>query len=105
MPETALIVVFLVLMFLGTPITWSLSAGCIAAIVLDPGLSFSLLCQKIFTGSDNFSMLAIPAFFLAGDIMAKGGLSKRLAAYPWFPSRAVRFSRRFRVLRWPQPPP
>ena len=81
MPETALIVVFLVLMFLGTPITWSLSAGCIAAIILDPGLSFSLLCQKIFTGSDNFSMLAIPAFFLAGDIMAKGGLSKRLVAF------------------------
>ncbi|MDR2478641.1 MAG: TRAP transporter large permease [Treponema sp.] len=81
MPQTALIVVFLILMFLGTPITWSLGAGCIAAIILDPGLSFSLLCQKIFTSSDNFSMLAIPAFFLAGDIMSKGGLSKRLVAF------------------------
>jgi C4-dicarboxylate transporter DctM subunit len=77
----ALITVFLVLMFLGTPITWSLATGCIAAIFLDPMLSFPLLCQKIFTGSDNFAMLAIPAFFLAGDIMAKGGLSKRLVSF------------------------
>jgi C4-dicarboxylate transporter DctM subunit len=81
MPQVALIAVFLVLMFFGTPITWSLGAGCIAAIMFDPGLSFPLLCQKIFTGSDNFAMLAIPAFFLAGDIMAKGGLSKRLVAF------------------------
>jgi len=77
----ALIVVLLVLMFLGLPITWSLGAACISAIALDPTLSFGVLSQKIFTGSDNFAMLAIPAFFLAGDIMAKGGLSKRLVAF------------------------
>lgn len=76
-----LIVVLLVLMFLGVPITWSLGAACVTSILVDPTLSFSVLCQKIFTGCDNFSMLALPAFFLAGDIMAKGGLSKRLVAF------------------------
>ena len=76
-----LIVVLLILMFSGVPITWSLGAACIVSICLDPTLSFSVLCQKIFTGCDNFSMLALPAFFLAGDIMAKGGLSKRLVAF------------------------
>jgi C4-dicarboxylate transporter DctM subunit len=78
---TLLIVVFVVFMALGMPITWALGAGCIAAIMFDQTLSFSLLCQKIFTGCDTFSMLAIPAFFLAGDIMAKGGLSKRLVSF------------------------
>lgn len=76
-----LIVVLLILMFAGVPITWSLGAACVASILLDPTLSFSVLCQKIFTGCDNFSMLALPAFFLAGDIMAKGGLSKRLVSF------------------------
>jgi C4-dicarboxylate transporter DctM subunit len=76
-----LISVLLVLMFLGVPITWALGAACAAAIFADPFLNFSVLCQKIFTGCDNFSMLALPAFFLAGDIMAKGGLSKRLVAF------------------------
>ena len=55
---TMLIVVLLVLMFSGVPITWSLGAACIVSICLDPTLSFSVLCQKIFTGCDNFSMLA-----------------------------------------------
>jgi C4-dicarboxylate transporter DctM subunit len=76
-----LILVLIVLMFLGLPITWALGAACISAIAFDPTLSFTVLAQRIFTGSDNFAMLAIPAFFLAGDIMAKGGLSKRLVAF------------------------
>ena len=57
-----LIVVLLILMFSGVPITWSLGAACVASICLDPTLSFSVLCQKIFTGCDNFSMLSsLPA--------------------------------------------
>lgn len=76
-----LIVVLLVLMFLGTPITMSLGAACAVAILLDPSLSFAVMSQKIFVGIDNFSMLAIPAFFLAGDIMSKGGLSQRLVKF------------------------
>lgn len=78
---TIMIITLFVLMIIGMPISWSLAASCIVAIMLDSTLSLSLLTQKIFTGSDNFSMLALPAFFLAGDIMAKGGLSKRLVAF------------------------
>lgn len=76
-----LIVVLLILMALGMPIAMALGASCVAAILTDPRLSFALLSQKIFAGGDNFAMLAIPAFFLAGDIMAKGGLSKRLVSF------------------------
>jgi C4-dicarboxylate transporter DctM subunit len=76
-----LIVVLIVLMLLGFPITWSLASACILAIVFDPRLSLSTLPQRIFVGCDNFSMLALPAFFLAGDIMARGGLSKRLVVF------------------------
>ena len=77
----ALIVVLIVLMLLGLPITWALGGACICALFLDPALSLAMITQKIFTGCDNFSMLALPAFFLAGDIMSKGGLSKRLVAF------------------------
>lgn len=76
-----LIVVLLVLMLAGLPITWALGAACVSAIALDPSLSFAVLSQKVFVGCDNFAMLAIPAFFLAGDIMSKGGLSKRLVTF------------------------
>lgn len=77
----ALIVVLIVTMACGLEITWSLGLACIVAVVLDPKLTFVVISQRIFSNSNSFSMLAIPAFMLAGDIMSKGGLSKRLVAF------------------------
>ncbi len=69
------------LMVIGMPVTWSLGGAIIVALSVDPNLSLSLITQKMFAGCNNFAMLALPAFFLAGDIMAKGGLSKRLVSF------------------------
>lgn len=77
----ALIVVLVITMMLGVPITWALGLASISAILLDPQLPLTILAQRIFTGCDSFAMLAIPAFILAGDIMSKGGLSKRLVSF------------------------
>ena len=80
LPAIIMLVLVIGFMILGVPITWAIGSGCVVACLLDPGLSFSVLAQKIFANSNSFSMLAIPAFYLAGDIMCKGGLSKRLVA-------------------------
>lgn len=77
----ALIVVLIVAMALGLEISWSLGLACAVAVLLDPKLTFIVLAQRIFANSNSFSMLAIPAFMLAGDVMSKGGLSKRLVAF------------------------
>ena len=77
----ALIVVLIVAMALGLEISWSLGLACAVAVLLDPKLTFVVLAQRIFANSNSFSMLAIPAFMLAGDVMSKGGLSKRLVAF------------------------
>lgn len=77
----ALIVVLLVVMACGLEITWALGLSCIVAVLLDPKLTFVVIAQRIFANSNSFSMLAIPAFMLAGDVMSKGGLSKRLVAF------------------------
>ena len=81
LPAIIMLVLVIGFMILGVPITWAIGSGCVVACLLDPGLSFSVLAQKIFANSNSFSMLAIPAFYLAGDIMCKGGLSKRLVAF------------------------
>ena len=78
---TLMLLSLVAMMALGMPITWSLGGAIIVALSVDPNLSLSLITQKMFAGCNNFSMLALPAFFLAGDIMAKGGLSKRLVAF------------------------
>ncbi|MCI8416598.1 MAG: TRAP transporter large permease [Lachnospiraceae bacterium] len=77
----AMLIFVIVAMLCGTPITWAIGGGCALACALDSSLSFSVLAQKVFTGGNSFSMLAVPAFYLAGDIMCKGGLSKRLVAF------------------------
>ena len=64
----ALIVVLLVGMACGLEITWALGLSCIAAVLLDPKLTFVVIAQRIFANSNSFSMLAIPAFMLAGDV-------------------------------------
>jgi C4-dicarboxylate transporter DctM subunit len=77
----ALIVVLLVAMACGLEITWALGLSCVVAVLIDPKLTFVVIAQRIFANSNSFSMLAIPAFMLAGDVMSKGGLSKRLVAF------------------------
>ena len=78
---TAMIIVLLLAMAAGLEITWALGLSCVVAVLLDPKLTFVVVAQRIFAGSNSFTMLAIPAFMLAGDIMSKGGLSKRLVAF------------------------
>lgn len=77
----ALIVVLIIAMACGLEITWALGMACVVAVLIDPKLTFVVIAQRIFSNSNSFSMLAIPAFMLAGDVMSKGGLSKRLVAF------------------------
>ncbi|SNS73721.1 C4-dicarboxylate transporter, DctM subunit [Anaerovirgula multivorans] len=79
--ETVLIVTLFIAMLAGVPITWSLGLASTLSIVVNIRLPITVISQRLFTGSDSFSMLAIPAFILAGDIMSKGGLSKRLVDF------------------------
>ncbi|MDR1931639.1 MAG: TRAP transporter large permease [Spirochaetales bacterium] len=81
LPAIVMIILVIVLGALGLPIAWALCCASLAAVLMDPALSLGVCVQKIFTGCDNFAMLAIPAFFLAGDIMSKGGLSRRLVTF------------------------
>ena len=67
-----------VALVIGVPIIWSLALSCVVSIALNPSLSFVVIAQRMFAGADSFSLLAVPAFMLAGDIMSNGGLSKRL---------------------------
>ena len=66
-----------VLLAIGVPIAISLgSATLITVIFLQVPLS--VLGQRIFTGLDSISIMAIPFFVLAGNLMTKGGISRRL---------------------------
>lgn len=73
----AFLVIFLVFAFLKLPIGFAILMGGLAAY-LTGGLNLMIWPSALFAGLDSFGLLAIPAFFLAGDLMAGGGISEAL---------------------------
>jgi len=68
---------FTVLCLVGVPIAYALGlSAMIGAFWIDIPLEAVML--KISDGSDEFALLAIPFFVLAGAIMAEGGIAHRL---------------------------
>lgn len=82
---TALIMfaVLIVTLLLGFPIAISIGLSSILAIL--PSLVFENTlvtgAQRIFSGISSFTLIAIPFFVLAGNIMNQGGIAKKLVAF------------------------
>ena len=68
---------FAVLVLLGMPFAFSMAA-CVIAVLLMVGIEPMLMPQTLVSGTQSFSLLAIPFFMLAGELMSAGGLSHRL---------------------------
>lgn len=75
-----ILVLLIVLLVAGVPIAIALGISSIAAIlpVLDTQAAVLTGAQRIFSGISVFSLLAIPFFILAGNLMNKGGIAIRL---------------------------
>lgn len=67
---------------LGIPVAFSLLVCGIALMVHLDLFDAQILAQQIVSGADSFSLMAIPFFILAGEIMNEGGLSKRIIDLP-----------------------
>ncbi len=67
-----------VLLTIGVPIFFVLSAAVGAAMWLEGGLPLAIITERLFAGLDKFSLMAIPFFILTGNLMSVGGLSRRL---------------------------
>lgn len=78
-----LVLTFVVLIAIGVPIAWSIGISSIATMLVSiPTISaFTTVAQRMATGLDSFALLAIPFFVLAGHIMNRGGIAKRLVAF------------------------
>src|SRR5690606_6459637 len=73
-----LIVLLFVLILLRVPIAFGLGFVSVVGIMLtNPELLINVP-RRLFSGVNNFTLVAVPLFVLAGEIMTKGGISKRL---------------------------
>lgn len=82
-----LLVFFLLLIFLlllGIPVGFSIGLTSIVAIVLKWGyasLSFGLTAQQLVYGINNFPIMTVSLFLLAGALMNESGLTDRLFTF------------------------
>lgn len=75
-----LLITFITLLIIGIPISVSIGVSALATIfvVLPFDKATFVAAQRMFTGIDSFSLLALPFFILAGNIMNRGGIALRL---------------------------
>lgn len=66
---------------LGIPIAFVMVVAAIALMFHLDIFDATIIAQNLVMGSNNASLMAIPFFMLAGEIMAKGGLSKRIVDF------------------------
>ncbi|WP_303189330.1 TRAP transporter large permease [Fusobacterium ulcerans] len=82
---TALImfIVLIITLLLGFPIAISIGISSVLAILPSLALDNTLVtgAQRIFSGISNFTLIAIPFFILAGNIMNQGGIAKKVVAF------------------------
>lgn len=80
--EVFLVMVLLLVIMLvaGVPIgiSMGLASGLSMICMLLPGVAFAMSAQRVFAGSNSFSLIAIPFFILAGNIMNNVGIALRL---------------------------
>ncbi len=78
----AVLIVFIVLLVIQVPIALVLGMTGISYLGLEGNtLLLQNAPQRLFSGVESFSLLAIPLFMLAGELMNSGGITGRLIAF------------------------
>ena len=76
-----LFVILLVLIFLSVPVVLAIGVVALGGILALPELAPVEFPRKMFAAVDSFSLLALPYFILAGELMVRGGMSRRLVEF------------------------
>ncbi len=83
-PVLIMILTFVVFLILNVPIAVAIAMASFATVLCVSGSTgtvdkaMTMIAQRMATGIDSFSLLAIPFFILSGIFMGRGGIAKRL---------------------------
>lgn len=78
-----LVLLLAVLLVLGIPIAFAIGFSTLATLMLtiDPGPALTTMAQRMAGGLNSFALLAIPLFIVSGNLMAQGGIARRLIEF------------------------
>lgn len=75
-----IVITFILTLLIGMPIAFALGAtGVVHAIAMGNTSLFTMLPQRMFSATASTSLMAIPLFVLAGELMGIGGITEKLA--------------------------
>ena len=77
---TAMFVSLVLLIIIGVPVSFAIGTACLFGVG-DLSLPFVITVQRMFTSLDTYTLMAIPFFILAGNIMEAGGISTRMVNF------------------------
>ncbi|WP_152658484.1 TRAP transporter large permease [Oceanobacillus sp. CFH 90083] len=72
---------FAIFLLLTIPIGIALGLSTLITILYSSSVPIDFLARELITSLDSFPLLAVPFFILAGEVMGKGGISKRIFAF------------------------
>jgi tripartite ATP-independent transporter DctM subunit len=73
-------ILMLTLFALGTPIAFAIAMSALSFFLIDGEVPLNIFVQKMVTATDSYPLLAIPFFVLAGAIMNRAGITRKLLA-------------------------
>ncbi len=76
-----LVLLMVLLIVLGMPVAFALGVGALGTLLTEPSLPLTLVPQRMFTALDSWPIMAVPLFMLAGGLMDKGGMSRRIVEF------------------------
>lgn len=76
------VIIFVVLLFVGIPVSLVLAITSLSYLFITGNWTLlGSVPQKLYSGIDNFGLLAVPLFMLAGELMNVGGITTRLVNF------------------------
>ena len=74
----ALFILLFVFLFSGAPVYIAMSLASVISLGAFTSIPMEVVAQRMFSGIDKFSLMAVPFFILAANVMKGGGISKKI---------------------------
>jgi len=71
---------FIITLFMGIPVAFSVGIAALVAILFT-NVPIFVIFQRMFGGVDSFTLLAIPFFIFMGNVMERGGIARRIVDF------------------------
>ena len=75
------VIVFIVLLLMGLPIAYGILATALFGMAFVPNVDLITVMQKTVSGLNSFTLLAVPMFILAANLMNMGNISQQLVDF------------------------